>query len=82
MKKINYLFFIITITLSLNSSCTRIENDDFGNSINPILIQYLHVQKIANPISASFIDTLIKNSDWVNVSQLYITSSVKLIYLP
>jgi hypothetical protein len=82
MKKINYLFFIITITLSLISSCTRNEKDNFGNSINPFLIQYLHVQKIENPISASFIDTLIKNSDWVNVSQLYVTSSVKLIYLP
>ena len=82
MKKINYLFFIITITLSLISSCTRNEKDNFGNSINPFLIQYLHVQKIENPISASFIDTLIKNSDWVNVSQLYVTSSVILIYLP
>ena len=82
MKKINYLFFIITITLSLISSCTRNEKDNFGNSINPFLIQYLHVQKTENPISASFIDTLIQNSDWVNVSQLFITSSVKLIYLP
>lgn len=82
-KKLLTLAFASLLLIVL--SCNRQQNNsiDVNNLANKsLLVHYLEEQKIKAPNASTFIDTLITNSDWKNLSKSNITASVQLFYVP
>jgi hypothetical protein len=84
MKK-KLLIFAFASLLLIILSCNRQQNDvvEVNNLVSKsLLVHYLEEQKLKVPSASTFIDTLITNSDWKNISKSTITSSIELFYVP